>query len=257
MNTRRIALLVAVASAVRFATRGGIAGPSADEANRSAAAAAKILSEIHEHSEVMQNLEYLSDNIGPRLTGSPKLKQANEWTRDMFQKYGLANAHLERWTISHGWARETARAGIVSPAQHPLTIAAAGWSPSTPGAVRGPVVYFDAKKKEEFAKFHGKLKGAMVIYQEPQSLSPPRRNVPSPVLRPMQAPPPAYGEPPAPSPFAAEEEAANARAKFFKEEGVTAILRDSNKPHGLLNMTGASKETFDIFEVPTAVVATC
>src|SRR5258708_39472139 len=98
--------------------------------------------------------------------------------------------------MSDGWARETARASIVSPAQHPLTIAAAGWSPSTPGAVRGPVVYFDAKKKGEFAKFHGKLKGAIVIYQEPQSLSPPQRNEPSPLPRPIQAPPPAYGGPP-------------------------------------------------------------
>ncbi len=254
MNTRRIALLAVISASVLVAARWGIAGPPANEADRIAAADAKILSEIHERSEVMQNLEYLSDSIGPRLTGSPQLKQANEWTRDMFQKYGLANAHLEPWTISHGWARETARAGIVSPAQHPLTIAAAGWSPSTPGAVRGPVVYFDAKKKEDFAKFHGKLKGAIVIYQEPQSLSPPRRNVPSPILRPMQAPPPAYGEPPAPSPFAAEEEAANARTKFLKEEGVVAVLRDSNKPHGLLNMTDVSKEPFDIGEIPTAFV---
>jgi carboxypeptidase Q len=254
MNTRRIALLAVVAASVLFLVRVGSAGPSADAANRIAAADARILSEIREHSEVMQNLEYLSDNIGPRLTGSPQLRQASEWTRDMFQKYGLANAHLEPWTISHGWVRGAARAGIVSPAQHPLTIAAAGWSPSTPGAVRGPVVYFDVKKKEDFAKFHGKLKGAIVIYQEPQSLSPPRRDAPSPILRPMQAPPSAYGEPPAPSPFVAEEEAANARTKFFKEEGVAAVLRDSNKPHGLLNMTDISKEPFDIGEIPTAFV---
>jgi carboxypeptidase Q len=254
MNTRRIAVLAVVVAFALVGVRGGMAGPSTDEMNSFAAADAKILSEIHEHSEVMQNLEYLSDNIGPRLTGSPQLKQANEWTRDMFQKYGLANAHLEPWTISHGWTRGTARASIVSPAPHPLTIASAGWSPSTPGAVRGPVVYFDAKKKEDFEKFRGKLKGAIVIYQEPQSLSPPRRNVPSPALRPMQAPPPAHGQPPAPSPFAAEEEAANARIKFFKEESVAAILRDSNKPHGLLNMTDISKEPFEMGEIPTAFV---
>jgi carboxypeptidase Q len=254
MNTCRIAVLAVVVVLALVGVRGGIAGPSTDETNSFAAADAKILSEIQEHSEVMQNLEYLSDNIGPRLTGSAQLKQANDWTRDMFQKYGLANAHLEPWTISHGWTRGTARASIVSPAPHPLTIASAGWSPSAPGAVRGPVVYFDAKKKEDFEKFRGKLKGAIVIYQEPQSLSPPRRGAPSPALRPMQTPPPAYGQPPVPSPFAAEEEAANARIKFFKEEGVAAILRDSNKPHGLLNMTDISKEPFDMGEIPTAFV---
>jgi carboxypeptidase Q len=254
MNTRRIALLAVVVTSVLVAARGGMAGPAVDEANPNAAADMKILGEIRDHSEVMQNLEYLSDNIGPRLTGSSQLKQASDWTREMFQKYGLANAHLEPWTISHAWTRGEARAGILSPAAHPLTIAAAGWSPSTPGLVRGPVVYFDAKKKEDFAKFHGKLKGAIVIYQEPQSLSPPKRNVPSPAQRPMQAPPPAFGEPPAPSPYAAEEEAARARTQFFKDEGVAAVLRDSNKPHGLLNMTDISKEPFDVGEIPTAFV---
>ena len=48
---------------------------------------------------------------------------------------------------------------MVSPTEHPLTIAAAGWSPSTAGVVRGPVVYFDAKKKEEFEKFRGRAQG--------------------------------------------------------------------------------------------------
>src|ERR1700730_59025 len=152
----------------------------------------------------MENLEHLSDSIGQRLTGSPQLKQANDWTRDMFQKYGLANAHLEPWTIVRSWTRGTARARIVSPAQHPLTIAAAGWSPSTAGAVQGPVVYFDAKTKEEFAKFHGKLKGALVIYQEPTSLSPPPPADPNAaVLRPMQEPPAKIGEPPLPGPHQA------------------------------------------------------
>ena len=60
-----------------------------EESNPIAAADAKILGEIHEHSELMDNLEYLSDQIGPRLTGSPQLKRANDWTAEMFKKYGL------------------------------------------------------------------------------------------------------------------------------------------------------------------------
>ena len=81
----------------------------------------------------MENLEHLSDAIGARLTGSPQLKQANEWTAEMFRKYGLTNVHLEPWTIAHSWTRGTAHARIVKPAEHPLTIAAAGWSPGTGG----------------------------------------------------------------------------------------------------------------------------
>src|SRR6202166_5275895 len=216
---------------------------------------AQILKEIHDHSEAMGNLEYLSDEIGARLTGSPQLKQANEWTAEMFRKYGLTNVHLEPWTIAHSWTRGAARAHIVKPAEHPLTIAAAGWSPGTTGTLHAPVLYFDAKKKEEFEKFRGKLKGAVVIYQEPASLSPPKpEDSRSEVVRAMQAPPPMKGEPPAPSPYAIMQEAAKARTAFFKQEGVAAVLRDSNKPHALLNMTGIGGETFEIGAIPTAFI---
>jgi len=155
MNTRRIALLVAVAASVLFATRGGIAGPSADEANRSAAADAKILSEIHEQQRGMQNLEYLSDNIGPRLTGSPQLKQANEWTRTCSRSTGW---RMRTW--NHGRFRmvgreRRARASIVSPAQHPLTIAAAGWSPKHAGGGARASRLFRREEEREFRNFHG------------------------------------------------------------------------------------------------------
>src|SRR6201987_4511338 len=156
-----------------IAARKGFAAPPDGDINSLAAADAQILAEVRDHSEAMQNLEYISDSIGPRLTGSPQLKQANEWTAEVMKKYGLVNVHLEPWTITHSWTRGTATARIVAPAEHPLTIAAAGWSPSPPGVVRGRVVYFDAKTKPEFEKFHGKLKGAVVIYQEPAALSPP------------------------------------------------------------------------------------
>jgi len=48
----------------------------------------------------MKTLEYLTDAIGPRLTGSPNLKRANEWTRDQLACWGLTNAHLEAWVRS-------------------------------------------------------------------------------------------------------------------------------------------------------------
>src|SRR5882724_8780242 len=76
-----------------------------EDANPVAAADGKILSEIHDHSELMDNLEYLSDEIGPRLTGSPQLKRANDWTAEMFKKYGLTNVHLEAYSIPHAWER--------------------------------------------------------------------------------------------------------------------------------------------------------
>src|SRR5260370_4698446 len=198
----------------------------------------KNLAEIHDHSEAMANLEYLSDIIGSRLTGYERTKKANEWTAEVFRKYGLTNVHLEPWTIAHSWTRGTAHARVLSPSAHPLTIASAGWSPSTPGVVRGPVIYFNPRSEEDFAEFKGKLKGAIIISAEPQSLSPPPPAPQSPMLFAMQAPPPLPGQPAPPSPFARLQELNRKRNQFMKEEGVAAVFLDSGKPHALLNMTG-------------------
>ena len=88
---------VAVWSCVMMLT--GVAGlrglAAADDTSGFAAADAQILSEVREHSEAMQNLEYLSDHIGARLTGSAQLKQGNDWTAEQMKKYGLVNVHLE------------------------------------------------------------------------------------------------------------------------------------------------------------------
>src|SRR5215467_1835663 len=235
------------------AERQGFAAP--DDADPVAAADAQILAEIRDHSEAMQNLEYISDSIGPRLTGAPQLKQANEWTAEVMKKYGLVNVHLEPWSIAHSWTRGTATARIVAPTEHPLTVASAGWAPGTGGPVRGPVIFFDAKSKDDFSRYRGKLKGAIVIGNEPQPLSPPRpEDANAEYVRAMQAPPPPAGQPPAPSPFAALVELARARNEFFKSEGVAAVLRDSNKPHALLNMTGVGGEKFDKGQIPNAFI---
>lgn len=255
MNSRRVAFFVGVAVFFGIFGRAVLVRADGDDKSVFADADAQILSEIKDHSEVMENLEHLSDAIGPRLTGSPQLKQANDWTAEMFKKYGLTNVHLEPYTIAHSWTRGTAHARIVSPTEHPLTIASAGWAPSTPGTVRGPVIFVQAEKKEDFEKYRGKLKGAIVIAQQPASLSPPKPEDPyDELVRPMQAPPPAKGQPAQPAPFARFMELARARNEFYKSEGVAAVLRDSGKPHGLLNMTGVGGEKFDIGPIPNAFI---
>jgi carboxypeptidase Q len=253
MNVRRFMSGLAAVALIFSGAHYNLTLAAADAAGDIAAADAQILAQVREQSELMPNLEYLSDNIGPRLTGSAQLKQANDWTADLFRKYGLSNVHLEPWIIAHSWTRGTASARIIAPTEHPLTIASAGWSPSTLGVVRGPVVYVDAKKKEELEKFRGKLKGAVVVYQEPESLSPPPVTDPN-AVRPMQAPPVWPGQPPAASLFAEQTEFIRVRTAFFQQEGVAVVLRDSGKPHGLLNMTGIGGEKFEIGAIPTAFI---
>src|SRR2546428_6923176 len=51
------------------------------------------------HPQVMPNLQYLSDVIGPRLTGSSAARAANDWTMARFKQYGL-EAHPEQWNFA-------------------------------------------------------------------------------------------------------------------------------------------------------------
>ncbi|MCA1622410.1 MAG: hypothetical protein LC778_01175 [Acidobacteria bacterium] len=65
----------------------------------------KIKDEGTKNSQIMQTLSYLTDVIGGRLTNSPNMKRANEWTRDQMKKWGMQNAHLEAWgPFGRGWS---------------------------------------------------------------------------------------------------------------------------------------------------------
>ena len=127
-----------------------------------------VMSRIREeglnHSQVMQTLSYLTDVIGPRLTGSPSMKQANEWTREKMTSWGLSNAHLESWgPFGRGWSLERFSAQVVSPQNIPLIAYPKAWSPGLKGNYTGEVVYVDATDEAGLAKYKGHLKGAIVL----------------------------------------------------------------------------------------------
>jgi hypothetical protein len=126
---------------------------------------AKIIDEGMNRSQVMQTLSYLSDVIGARLTGSPNMKRANEWTRDKLTSWGLQNAHVEPWgTFGRGWSLKRFSAEVVEPQAIPLIAYPKAWSPATTGTLVADVVYVDAKDEAEMrAKYAGKLKGAIVL----------------------------------------------------------------------------------------------
>ena len=131
----------------------------------------KIKDEGSKNSQVMQTLSYLTDVIGPRLTGSPQLKRANEWTRDQMAKWGMQNAKLEAWgPFGRGWTLKDFDAEIVAPYSIPLIAYPKAWSPSTKGAVTADVVYFDAKTDADLEKYKGKLKGKIVLISEMREL---------------------------------------------------------------------------------------
>lgn len=125
---------------------------------------AKIKEQGLKNSQVMNTLSYLTDVIGGRLTNSPSMKRANEWTRDEMKKWGMQNAHLEAWgPFGRGWSLTNFTAQVVEPQTFPVIAYPKAWSPSTKGAITGEVVYFEAKDEGDFAKYKGKLNGKIVL----------------------------------------------------------------------------------------------
>jgi hypothetical protein len=85
----------------------------------------------------------LSDEIGPRLTGSANYVKAAKWAKEEFNHVGLSNVHFESWEIPATWEPEgVVTARILAPHEQRLHMESEGWSPSTGfGGVNGNVYY--------------------------------------------------------------------------------------------------------------------
>src|SRR5919205_1965062 len=124
----------------------------------------RIRDEGTNRSQVMWTLDQLTNVIGPRLTGSPGMRRANEWTRDTLAKWGLVNAHMEPWgTFGRGWRLRRFSAEVVEPQVFPLNAYPKAWSPATQGPLTAEVVYVDAKDLQGLQKFKGLLRGKLVL----------------------------------------------------------------------------------------------
>jgi hypothetical protein len=133
----------------------------------------KIIAEAKTSSEIMANLTYLSDVIGPRLTGSAALKLANEWAAEKMRAYGLSNVHQEGWTVPVAWERGPCSLRLIEPGGGRALIAASmAWTPSTKGRIEGDVVIVNARTPAELAQYKGKLKGAIVLRGAPTAIRP-------------------------------------------------------------------------------------
>ena len=136
-------------------------------------AASRIRDAALNHSQIMNMVGYLTDIAGPRLTGSPNLKLAEEYARDKLREWGLVNAHLEAWgPFGRGWSLEGVAANMLSPGFSPLIAYPKAWSPGTNGKVRGEVVFLDAKSATDLDKYKGKLEGKIVLFSPVRRVDP-------------------------------------------------------------------------------------
>lgn len=124
----------------------------------------RIRAEGFRNSKVMEISQALTDKIGPRLTGSPNMREANDWTREQFEQWGLSNARLESWgPFGRGWSYEHASARMITPDTAQLYAIPRAWTPGTNGPVRGEAVRVKLATKEDLEKQKGKLAGKILL----------------------------------------------------------------------------------------------
>ncbi|HEY6322760.1 MAG TPA: M20/M25/M40 family metallo-hydrolase [Thermoanaerobaculia bacterium] len=221
----------------------------------------RIRDEGFHRSQALATAAYLTDHIGSRLTGTPELKEANEWTRRQLAGWGLANAHLEAWRFGHGWSFSRA---IVAMAMSPLAAAPGAaevpetsaarwtqlqalpkaWTPGTPGEVRGEAVRVTIDAAGDMDHYRGKLAGKVVLLDKAHDVAAgaaapePRRFTPEKLAELA-----AFSVNSGPS--AAERQARRDRfrlrgqvRRFLVEEKALASIEVSPLPWGLIRVMG-------------------
>lgn len=206
------------------------------------------------HSEVMNTAAYLTDRIGGRMTNSPQMRQAEQWTQQRFRDWGLTNVRADPFEFGRGWSIVRASARMTEPRVLDLRVIPIAWTPSTNGVVSGGVVVAPITNASQFDQWRGKLRGKIVMLTRPDNGSEPTE----PAFRRLTDAELANRNTfvqPRNDPDAAERAAASGRASFamrldafLAEEGALAFVRMSARDGGLLHGTGY---TYQVGATPT------
>jgi hypothetical protein len=229
----------------------------------------KIRREATEQSKILATLHVLTDVHGPRLTGSPNLRGAQDWIVQQVTAWGLKNAHLEEWDFGHpGWLNEKTAVFLVSPVTDSLVVETLAWTPGTEGTVTAAVTLLEVPTRPTqseldawFGRLRGTLKGRGVLVGQPATLEvtmapPAKRREDAAVLASLKGPGPSGPQPAQPArregtltPGQVEERLST----FLVEEGAALRLNDAGREHGQIR--AFHNRTFDVTKsVPTVIV---
>ena len=224
----------------------------------------RIRYEGFHNSKVMDYASGLMDSIGERLTGSPNMKRANEWTRDQFIAMGLSNAHLEAWgPFGRGWANQYVNVRMTSPDVATLLAYPKAWTPGTNGVISGNCIRAIIADKKDFDKYKGKLTGKIVILGDDPEVKPiteaPYKRYSDEDLAKLsdyQIPPdhPAFTM----ATFVKRMQFIKDLNQFFADEKVLAVIDHSRQTYGggtVFVQSGGSYKTGETTTVPQLTMA--
>jgi hypothetical protein len=233
---------------------------------------ARIKAEGFQNSKIMETLGYVTDVFGARLTNSPNLKNAQNWTRERMISWGFENVRLEAWgSWGKGWSADKFSVEMIEPTYDRLNAYPLAWTPSTSGAISGKPIVVSIRSNADFDKYRGKLRGAIVLNGRFNLNSPEsrfqtfsKRFTDEELAGAAQVTNPAKdGEinGGATTNYWDEEKdwqvglvRGKEITKFFKDEGVAALIQPSSRANGVLSVQGYY-ETDASKNVPAFVVA--
>ncbi|MCI0370634.1 MAG: M28 family peptidase, partial [candidate division NC10 bacterium] len=207
-------------------------------------------------SEVMAHLRHLTDVIGPRLSGTAAMRQANEWVADRLRSYGLT-ATQEPYPFGVAWERGPLSLRLLEPFRRPITGFSWGWTAGTEGrTLAGPVVLTDLAIPDSLAVYRDRVRGAWVL-PRPSS---PRWNPDGPPMTPedsarIAAAQAARASLTADTSAAALEERRQWQIDLpylLRQAGALGTLTDGAKEHALLTMSGSPNR---VSPLPNIVIA--
>lgn len=124
----------------------------------------KIVKEANENSQLEPLAHELMDVIGPRLVGTPQMKNAHDWAVEKYASWGI-EAKNEKWGQWRGWERGITHVDLVSPRVVSLSGMQLAWSPSTSkkGVTAGMIIIPDVTDSLAFQKWLPNVKGKFVM----------------------------------------------------------------------------------------------
>ena len=198
----------------------------------------QIKDEGFNNSKVMEIMSYLTDVYGPRLTNSPNIKEAANWTTGKMKEWQLANVHLEPWgPFGRGWSNERFSAQVISPRPFPLIAYPKAWTPGTNGHITAEAVFAPILKEEDISKYRGQLKGKFVltaaIPENPERFEPQAHRYTDAELAELATQPvPVANAEDRAAQFRAQRELSLKVQKFLLDEGAAAWIEPSRSDDG-------------------------
>ncbi|MBI3982877.1 MAG: M20/M25/M40 family metallo-hydrolase [Gemmatimonadetes bacterium] len=122
-----------------------------------------------EHSHLPRLAQALLDSVGPRLTGSPGQKAANDWAVAMYRSWGIP-ARNEQYGTWRGWRRGITHVDLVKPRVRSLEATMLAWSPGTGGKrIEGKLVILpEFPDSAAFVSWLPEAKASFVLVSFPQ-----------------------------------------------------------------------------------------